>query len=368
MADRRCPEAVAALVDLSRLPGAWSCAVLLLLLTGCGKPETSPVAADIVRPALIREVGTADNGAKLRFPGRVRAERRAELSFSVPGFVTEFALNEGSRVKVGQIVARLEDGVFKAQLNAAQSEFERAKTDLERYQRLWESELAVARSEVDDRRARLEVARTQLATAQQNLDDAVIRAPFDGVITRRRLEAFANVQANQPIADLQDLRALEIVINVPERIVRNEYAQDVGQAVFEGQDALSVPLRLKSYAAEADPQTQTYEIVLALGSPPGGLKLLPGMSATVIPFAGTVKSSDAPLVVPLTAIAADATGDRSVWVVGAGGQVARRTVRTADVRGSDVVITSGLQPGERVVVAGVSALREDMKVRPLDER
>lgn len=108
--------------------------------------------------------------------------------------------------------------------------------------------------------------------------------------------------------------------------------------------------------------------MLALGSPPGGLKLLPGMSATVIPFAGTVKSSDAPLVVPLTAIAADATGDRSVWVVGAGGQVARRTVRTADVRGSDVVITSGLQPGERVVVAGVSALREDMKVRPLDER
>jgi multidrug efflux system membrane fusion protein len=368
MADRRCPEPVAARVGVIRLTSALSCAGLLLLLTGCSRQETSPAAPDIVRPALIREVGTADSVAKLRFPGRVRAERRAELSFSVPGFVNEFALNEGSRVRAGQVVARLDDGVFKAQLNAAQSEFDRAKTDLERYQRLWESEMAVARSEVDDRRARLEVARTQLATAQQNLADTVIRAPFDGVVTRRRLETFANVQANQPIADLQDLRALEIVINVPERIVRNEYAQDVGQAVFEGQDTLPVPLRLKSYAAEADPQTQTYEIVLALGAPPAGLKLLPGMSATVVPFAGTVKEADAPLVVPLTAIATDATADRFVWTVGADGGISRQAVRTGDIRGGDVVIRSGLKPGERIVIAGVSALREGMKVRPLDER
>ncbi len=369
MADRHRPDAAATQDACGRLQGASArAALLLLMLTGCSKPETEPVVADVVRPALIREVGAADRGAKLRFPGRVRAERRAELSFSVPGFVVEFALNEGSRVKAGQVVARLDDGVFTAQMNAAQSEFDRAKTDLERYQRLWESEMAVARSEVDDRRARLEVARTQLATAQQNLADTVIRAPFDGVVTRRRLETFANVQANQPIADLQDLRALEIVINVPERIVRNEYAQDVGQAVFEGQDALPVPLRLKSYAAEADPQTQTYEIVLALGSPPAGLKLLPGMSATVVPFADTATAADAPLVVPLTAVASDATKDRFLWVVGTDGQVARRVVRTGDIRGGDVVITSGLEPGEHIVIAGVSALREGMKVRPLDER
>lgn len=321
-----------------------------------------------VRPALIQEVGSAGAGEKLRFPGRVRAERRAELSFSVPGFVTEFSMYEGSRVKSGQVVARLDDGLFKSQLNAAQSEFDRAKTDLERYQRLWESELAVARSEVDERLARLELARTQLETAKQNLADTVIRAPFDGVITRRRLETYANVQMNQPIADLQDLRSLEVVINVPERIVRTAHARDVGQAVFEGQDAQPVPLRLKSYAAEADPQTQTYEIVLALGSPPPGLKLLPGMSATVLPFADTPSQDGAALVVPLTAIGADAGTERFVWIVGPEGKVARRVVRTGDVRGGDVVITAGLEPGERVVVAGVSGLHEGMAVRPLNER
>jgi RND family efflux transporter MFP subunit len=340
-------------------------------LAGCGKTAPEAAAPDITRPAVIQEVGAADVGAKLRFPGRLRAVKRAELSFNVPGFVAEFGLTEGSRVKAGQMVARLDDAVFKARVSAAQAEFDRARTDLERYQRLWDSERAVARTEVDDRRSRLEVARTNLAAAEQDLADTVIRAPFSGVVTRRRLETFASVQAKQPIAELQNLDALEVVIHVPQRLLRTEGARTEALAHFEEREDLPVPVVLKSYATEADPVTQTYEVVLTLKSRPPGLTLLPGMSVTVLPFAPAAANSlpaDAAPSIPLTAVASDAKGSTFVWVVGAGGQVTRSDVVLGDIRGGDVTVASGLNAGERIVTAGVSALREGMKVRPLDAR
>lgn len=356
------------LAEIRRCAGLVAMALFALAQAGCNKkaPESAPTEA--ARPALIEEVGAADATAKPRFPGRLRAAKRAELSFNVPGFVTEFALTEGSRVRAGQVVARLDDAVFKARVNAAQSEFDRAKTDLERYQRLWETEFAVARSEVDDRRSRLEAARTNLAAAQQDLSDTIIKAPFAGVVTRRRLETFASVQAKQPIAELQDLDSLEVVINVPQRLLRNEGSRAEALAFFEERADLPVPVVLKSYATEADPQTQTYEVVLTLKSRPPGLTLLPGMSVTVLPFAAKLAPVDGVLSIPLTAISVDAAGGKFVWIVGTDGLVTRRNVVPGEVRGGDVSVSSGLKTGERIVTAGVSALREGMKVRQLDAR
>ena len=353
---------------MRRRAGVTAMALFALALAGCSEKAPATAPAEVVRPALIETVGAMDATAKLRFPGRLRATKRAELSFNVPGFVAEFALTEGSRVQAGQVVARLDDAVFKARVNAAQSEFERAKIDLERYQRLWETEQAVARSEVDDRRSRLEVARTNLAAAEQDLADTLIRAPFSGVVTRRRLETFANVQAKQAIAELQDLGSLEVVIHVPQRLLRNEGSRAEALAFFEEREDLPVPVVLKSYATEADPTTQTYEVVLALKSRPPGLTLLPGMSVTVLPFAAKAEPADTALSIPLTAIATDATGGKFVWVVGAGGQVTRSDVVVGDIRGGQVAVASGLNAGERIVTAGVGALREGMKVRPLDAR
>jgi multidrug efflux pump subunit AcrA (membrane-fusion protein) len=120
--------------------------------------------------------------------------------------------------------------------------------------------------------------------------------------------------------------------------------------------------------------TQTYEVVLTLKSRPPGLTLLPGMSVTVLPFSSTAPTAaksppaDAALSIPLTAVVSDATGGTFVWVVGAGGQVTRSNVALGAIRGGDVTVASGLNAGERIVTAGVSALREGMKVRPLDAR
>lgn len=288
----------------------------------------------------------------------------------MPGYLERFELREGAHIKAGQEVARLEANVYRSRVNAARAEFERARTDLERYQRLFEGEQAVAKSEVDDRKSRLEVARTNLAAVEQELADTVIRAPFDGTLVRRRVETFTNVQAKQVVADLQDLRRLEIVINVPERIFRQQRPERSAVALFSGQENRPVKLRLKSFAAEADPLTQSYEVVLGIESAPSGLVVLPGMSASVAPFAGTkagpvATAPPAVLWLPLTAISAQGN-EKRVWVVGADGAVAGRAIETGEIQAGNIRILRGLDAGERIVAAGVQALREGMKVRPLE--
>lgn len=369
--------------------------LLGLTLAACSEPLAPGAVAETTRPALIVTVGEAAASEALRLPGRVRAAKRAELSFDVPGFVDQFSLEEGRRVKAGEGVARLDDRIYRSRLDAARAEFERAKNDLARYQRLWDGEQAVARAEVDDRRARLEAARTSLAAAERDLADTVIKAPFEGVITRRRVEPFTNVQAKQPIAELQDLRALGVVLNVPERLVRRMRPQQGAVAFLEGEHASdgehaiggdrvlagagasdgdraasgrALALELKSFAAEADPLTQTYAVVLAVRSVPAGMNLLPGMAVTLEPTAEAGEAATATIRVPLAAVAADAQGQPGVWVVGQDGRVARRAVRTGAIVGADIVVASGLAPGERIVAAGVGALRDGMAVRPLESR
>ena len=372
-----------------KLANVLAASALCLSLAACSEPPASAAVVETTRPALILTVGEAAASEALRLPGRVRAAKRAELSFDVPGFVDKFSLEEGRRVKAGEVVARLDDRIYRSRLDAARAEFERARNDLARYQRLWDGEQAVARAEVDDRRARLEAARTSLAAAERDLADTVIKAPFEGVITRRRIEPFTNVQAKQPIAELQDLRALEVVVNVPERLVRRMRPQQGAVAFLEGEHAgegaraiergrasdgdratsgRALALELKSFAAEADALTQTYAVVLAVRSVPAGMNLLPGMAVSVEAADTEGEAATATIRVPLAAVAADAQGQPGVWVVGQDGRVARRPVRTGAIVGADIVVASGLAPGERIVAAGVGALREGMAVRRLESR
>ena len=334
-------------------------------LAACQRDDPPTTVAAVVRPAQILTISLQDSSAKLRFPGRIRATERAELSFNVPGYLAEFDALEGVPVKSGEVVAKLEDRVFKARVASAQAEFNRAKTDLERYQRLWEAERAVAKSEVDDRISRLEVARTNLAAAEQDLADTTLRAPFDGVITRKKVEAFASVQAKQPIADLQNLNQLEIVIHVPERTFRTERPRSQALAVFDGMQSPPIALTLRSYTTEADPQTQTYEVVLSVDQIPQGLSLLPGMPVTVMPFTSPEQSEQLGTWVPLSAVVVDAPQTRFVWTVDAEGTVHQRPIQTGEIRGADIEVLSGLNDGDRIITAGVHSVTNGMKVRAL---
>jgi multidrug efflux pump subunit AcrA (membrane-fusion protein) len=164
---------------------------------------------------------------------------------------------------------------------------------------------------------------------------------------------------------------------VPERVVRGEPRRAAGFAVFDDLPERRLPVTLKSFATEADPQTQTSEVGLGL-TPPPDLRVLPGMGVAVLPdtaagrVAGTTADADdtadaaAPVLIPIAAVVAAADGTPTVWVVDPeSGQVSRRSIDTGALQGADLAVLNGLAPGERIVTAGVHSLREGMRVHPL---
>lgn len=333
------------------------------LLAACSAPP-SPPAEDPVRPARIETVGAPALGSDLRFPGKVRAVKRVELSFNVSGERVELLVREGQRVKAGERIAVIDTQPFNLRLAAAKAEFEKARADFDRVEQIWERSKAVARAEVDQKRTVMEVARSSFAAARKELDDTRMLAPFDGVIARKYVENFQAVQAKEPIVSLQDVSELEIVIHVPERVVQQAPRRSAGFAVFESLPGQRFPVSLKTFSADADPQTQTYEAVLSM-TRPEGVTILPGMAVEVLPQADVDGASD-DLTVPLRAVVGEAGGRTSVWVVDpASMAVSERAVVVERLSGDWAVIGEGLVAGEQIVTAGVQHLREGMRVRPL---
>lgn len=348
-----------------RISAAWFAGLSFVLLSGCG--DKAPVEqAEVTRPAVIERVGEAAVSSDLRFPGRVRAAKRAELAFNVAGELIAMPVTEGQRVQAGDLLAAVDPEPFEIRLAAARAEFEKARTDYERVAQIFERSQAVARAEVDQKRTAMEVARSRFAAARKEFEDSRLIAPFDGVIAKRYVENFQAVQAKEPIVSLQDLAELEVVIHVPERIVQQAPRRVAGWALFESLPGRRLPVELKSFSSEADPQTQTYEVVLSLIRPQDAT-ILPGMSAEVVPDDSTdAEKRQQALSIPVNAIFAGSDGSPNVWVVDPEtSRVSRRPIQVAGLTDQAAVVESGLEPGERIVVAGVTHLRDAMLVRPL---
>ncbi|MDD2224162.1 MAG: efflux RND transporter periplasmic adaptor subunit [Pseudomonas sp.] len=340
-------------------------AVLLTVISGCGEGEAVVEPVDVSRPVPMMVVGTSDKTSSLRFPGRVRAAQRADLAFNVPGQVLELPAKEGQLIEKGQLVARLDDANYRIQMRSAQAKYNKARTDYGRVEQLWQRSQAVAKAEVDKQRTAMDVAQADYALAKKDFDDTRLIAPFTGVVTKRYVENFSNVEDKEAIVSLQDLNHLEIVINVPERIVRNTPKNVAGYAIFADQPELLLPVTLKSFSSESNSQTQSYEVVLALVSG-YELTILPGMSVDVIPQQVLQELSAGHVKVPLQAIYASADKVTGVWVVNPDtSRVSLQPVELGDVLGTDVVVLKGLKGGETIVTAGVSQLRDVMLVRSL---
>ena len=309
--------------------------------------------------------GASDQASNLRFPGRVRAAQRADLAFNVAGQVIELPAEEGQHVQKGDLVARLDDANYRIQMRSSLASYNKARTDYQRVEQLWQRSQAVAKAEVDKQRTAMDVAQAEYALAKKDFDDTRLVAPFNGVVAKRYVENYSNVQDKEAIVSLQDLANLEIVINVPERVVRNTPKQLAGFAIFADQPQELLPITLKSFSAASDSQTQSYEVVMTL-EPGYTLTVLPGMSVSVVPQQDLAGMSDGLVKVPLQAIYSSADNVTGVWQVDPQtSRVSLQEVEVGEVLGTDILVHKGLEGGERIVTAGVSQLRDGMLVREL---
>jgi RND family efflux transporter MFP subunit len=338
---------------------------LILVTGGCGGKEQD-VQTTAARPVKVITVGHTDVGRELEFPAVIRARESIELAFNVPGQVMEIPVIEGQPVEEGVLLARLDNREFKSRLDAAQAALELAERDFERFSGLSDSG-AVPLAELDRKRAALQAARSELELARKSFEDTILTAPFDGVVSRRLVQRFGNVQAKEPVLVFQSIRPLDVVIHVPEpMVIKANYDRDnpPGAMVsFDGLPGVDLPVQFREVSTEADPETQTFAVAFTLEDTTG-YTILPGMSAILkARQMGADASPDFQL--PPLAVLTEPGGERFVYVYNPeSGTVERRNVEVGRLGDEGLEITSGLSWGEQVVSAGVSRLSPGMAVRP----
>ena len=344
-------------------------ALALLVNAGCGGDNAEEVRETAVRPVKLITLSPASEVETVRYPAVVNAAQFSELSFQTGGLIEEIVVTEAQQVAEGDLIARLDQRDFQSQVDSARSQFENAEEEYQRGLRLIEQD-AIARSVLEQRKSQRDIARAQLDTAEKALEDTVIRAPFSGVVAQVPVRERENIGSGQLVAALNGQGALEVVIDIPARVIaESQEVQNRGAfVIMEAAPENRIEATFKEADLLADTASQTYAVTFTF-SPPDDLVILPGMNATV-ELTGSRRSSanvSDRISVPLTAIASDGTSTY-VWVVDQDTMtVSRRDVTVADGIGETAVVTEGLELGETIATAGASYLADGMQVRPWTE-
>ncbi len=360
--------------------------------------------------ATVQAVG-GGSPAVLDASGYVTARRQATVSSKVTGKIVEVLVEEGMAVEEGQVLARLDDTTAQAALRLSRANLEatrrsvaetevrlkKAELDLERARTLVgkkvaaQADLDAARTEQEALEARLalereqvEVARREVDTRQVTVDDAVIRAPFDGVAVTKDAqpgEMISPVSAGggftrTGICTLVDMSSLEIEVDVGESYIQRVRPDQPVEATLDAYPDWRIPGRVITIVPAADREKATVRVRIAFDRLDP--RILPDMGVHVAFLdEGSAAGEEARepaavrLLVPRAAIRQGLQGGDVAFVVTDGGAdggdggptVSRRPVTTGAVEGERVQVLSGLAAGDRVVVEGPSALADGDRVR-----
>lgn len=339
--------------------------VLLSACSGGAETDEGPNKQPPVRPAKVIEVGAVEASNVRIFPGRVVAPTSSALSFDVSGRLVEFPVLEGSRVEEGELVAALDPGDYDERVTEARARVNLLERQLARQERLLEGG-ATSQAEYDQVRAEHDIAQANLETAQRDLAETRLLAPYAGTVARRLADLYTQVRAGQEIVVLQDDQQVDIAIQVPEGIIATATRDTPELSVsFDFAPERRFDLDVKEYQTTPEAGSGGYRVVLTMPRP-DGLDLLPGMTGTVRAEFNTASAARA--TVPVASLVGTERGGFAVFVVDPeSGTVSRRDVEVGPLTSGEAPVRSGLEAGDLVVAAGASFLRDGMRVRPLSE-
>jgi RND family efflux transporter MFP subunit len=342
-------------------------AALVTTLVACSKTE-APL--EPLRSVKLIAVAGSDLTADGTFSAEVRARVESRLGFRVGGKLVQRAVEPGQRVAAGQLLAVLDAQDFElaasaaqAQVSAAQSQRDLALADFKRFEAL-KAQNFISGAELERREASLKAADAALSQAKANAKAqgnqagyARLVASHAGVITGVEAEVGQVVSAGQPILRLAHDGARDAVFAVSESIIMAlKTGQNMQATVLStGQ---TVQGKVRELAAMADPVTRTFTVKLALD---GSMALPLGATLNVRAPEPSGSASTA-IVLPTSALRQEGQGT-AVWVLDETTMtVNSQAVQLGPVHGNDVVIRSGLTPGQKVVSTGVHVLSPGQKV------
>lgn len=367
---------------------AASCLAGLTLLTGCGKKQ----ATEAPPPPHVGVITLHDQSVMRTtdLPGRTAAVMTADIRPQVSGVILRRLFVEGGDVKAGQQLYQIDPALYKAAYDSALAAIQRSEASLAtdqalatRYKALVGAQ-AVSKQEYDNAaaavledKANIASAKAQLETSRINLAYTEVFSPIDGTIGASSVTPGALVTADQSVTLTTVTQLDPIYVDVNEPIntwLRLKREAESGQLETAPDGSAKVTLQLgdgssyghvgKMQFSEVNvDQTTGTVLVRALFPNPQHL-LLPGMYVHAVINEGMIKDA---ILVPQQAVSRNVRGDAVVMVVDKDNVVVQKVIQTDRTIGNDWLLTSGLQPGERVIVAGLGNIRPGEKVTPIEE-
>ncbi len=335
----------------------------LFFNSGPGFPSGMELANFDPRPTVEADVAqTHTITRKVKAVGSLKATDSAVMKAEVGGVVAKVNFQDGAAVKQGDLLIALDDSVLKAEYEARASEYRQNKSEYERYEELTKRHIVPALQR-DQARSKMEVAYSQMRLAEARLGQYKLVAPFDGLIGLRDVSVGSYVQAAQEMITVVKLNPMKVDFKVPEAYLSD---LELGQEAVVTVDGFNKNLfvgKIEAIDPKIDPSSHSIQVRASFDNIDA--KIRPGIFANVLLTLG--QKTDA-LMIPESSI--DRSGsDEYVYVLRdiRGEKVAIRTVVTTGLREEGKVeILDGLTPGNEVVTAGHTKIRDGFQVRVVE--
>ncbi|MEO1207546.1 MAG: efflux RND transporter periplasmic adaptor subunit [Pseudomonadota bacterium] len=357
-----------------------ACAAITLLSACRPEPEIEatpprPIATVTVEP-------TSGRTARI-LAGTTRAGQRADVSFEVPGLVEMVRVDEGDTFKAGDVLAQLNSRSLQLVVDQRESEvrearaaLEEAQQDFSRKRRLnergWVADagLETATAQRDTARSRLESLQARLKRAQKDLADAVLRAPYDGVVAARRIEPSQQVTPGQTVFEIQGVDGgLEVAISVSETLidrVRRGTKHSIRIPAISETPFQGIVTEVSTQASVGS----SYTVTMRLLEPPKNVRS--GVTAEVrLELESMAQRADAAtdpatVRIPISAfVPADANRANVFKYETETKTVARVSVEVVELLENDAVVSGSLAVGDLIASKGVAFLSDGQAVKKL---
>jgi RND family efflux transporter MFP subunit len=314
------------------------------------KREGVPVRVEVAA------LGTLDR--TLQFSGTIEGEEQSVIVSRVMETVREIPVRVGERVSQGQVVARLDDSNPQAMYRQTKATLDNAKMDYERMQALFDQG-AVSRQALDQAKLGYDVAQSNFAAASELI---VLRSPVKGEVVRIQLQPGEIASPGMPLVTVAASKEVRVKFSVSAEERRQIAPQQAARIHLIGADSMGLAAVVNKVEDAADPQTRLFEVTVKSDNSDGRLR--PGMLVSVEVI---IEERQGVLSVNNEAFVSNRAGEAQIYVAGADGRAALRTVKLGLRSPDRSECVSGLSEGDRVVVFGQNLLSDGAAVKIIED-
>lgn len=330
-------------------------AAMLLLFTSCQEKRT---IAPLPAGTTVRVMTVSDSRShyEQNYSGTVEEESSASLSFQAAGSIRQVYVSDGMSVKKDQKLAELDPVSLKNAHDAALSTLQQAKDAYKRYEQLHKKG-SLTEIQWTEVQTKLQQASAMEGIARKNLENAVLKAPFNGIIADKTIETGVTVLPGVPVMKIVTIDRVNVKIPVPENEIADTRIGQQASIVVPALKNKRFSGRITEKSVTANPISRTYNVKISIENPEH--ELMPGMVCKV-----DIRDESnhlAGIVIPNSCVQIDYAGQAFVWLV-RNGMATKRIITVGGLTENGTLVTNGLDGGEKLIVEGAQKVSEGSNV------